>query len=66
MLVGSGKNAFQYHQRFFPVEVKRMCEYFSKEELKICSANPNFCAVCLVNRYDVKVHDHVCEECSKA
>ncbi len=30
-----------------------------------CSKNPNFCVVCLCNRDDVKVEEHVCEECQQ-
>ena len=42
-----------------------MCQYFSSEEFEECFKDPKFCAVCLCNRYDVKVDDHVCEECGK-
>ena len=38
---------------------------FDEEGIKECCADPNFCSVCLVNRSDVKVEDHVCEECAK-
>ena len=42
-----------------------MCQYFSKEELEECCEDPKFCVVCLVNRYDVKVEDHICDDCKK-
>ena len=42
-----------------------MCQYFSKEELEECCEDPKFCVVCLVNRHDVKVEDHICDECKK-
>ncbi len=42
-----------------------MCQYFNEDELDECCNDENFCAVCMCNRYDVNVKNHVCEECSK-
>ena len=40
-----------------------MCQNMSTEELKESCRDPNFCVACLANRTDVKMDDHLCEEC---
>ena len=45
------------------LEVRNMCQYLSKNELEECCKDRKFCVVCLINRYDVEVEDHVCDEC---
>ena len=42
-----------------------MCQYFTIDELDECCEDPNFCVVCFINRTDVKVVEHICEECMK-
>ena len=46
------------------VAIQMGCTY-TKEEMNEDAKNPNFCVCCLSNRTDVKVTDHVCEECAK-
>jgi len=43
----------------------KMCQYFSREEMEECCEDPNFCVVCLCNRYDANVDDHICEDCRR-
>lgn len=42
-----------------------MCQYFGEDEMRECVGDPFFCGVCLTNRVDVGVVDHVCEDCRR-
>ena len=50
-------------KRFF--EVIKMCQHYKYDELEEMCEDPNFCVVCFMNRPDVKVVEHICEECLK-
>jgi membrane protease subunit (stomatin/prohibitin family) len=42
-----------------------MCRMMHPDEERECCEDPKFCLVCGVNRSDVKVTEHVCEECAR-